>query len=229
MVITMTNTGCKKYLENAELLLKLGEKLPMNSKRPWALEEIKIKHANLKIFSDWLENEVKLLMSVNFPPQINIIHKYPIHKKVRIVNVVNTQRAICKLCGNGSHIIEFCNVFLEMTVENMRNYDQKNGLCFKCSVPGYTVKNKFWKIVCNIGECRDRYDRLVHIDVERADKTNEHSKAGDRTDKNSEHSETGDFHFSGFVGNQYSALLKIVKVKLYGQEKNIETYALLDE
>ncbi|KAG5874639.1 hypothetical protein JTB14_010704 [Gonioctena quinquepunctata] len=90
-------------------------------------------------------------------------------------------------------------------------------------------KKCFRKIVCNIGECRGRHNRLVHIDVERADKTNEHSEGGDRTEKNSEHSESGDFHSSGFVGNQYSALLKIVMVKLYGQENNIETYALLDE
>ncbi|KAG5865574.1 hypothetical protein JTB14_000906 [Gonioctena quinquepunctata] len=92
MVITMTNTGCEKYLENPELLVRLEEKLPINSKRSWALEKIKIKHANLKIFSDWLKNEVKLLMSVNVPPQINTIHKYPIHKKERILNVVYTER-----------------------------------------------------------------------------------------------------------------------------------------
>ncbi|KAG5861668.1 hypothetical protein JTB14_021282 [Gonioctena quinquepunctata] len=99
----------------------------------------------------------------------------------------------------------------KMTVENRRNYVQENGLCFKCLVPGHTVKKCFRNIVCNIGECRGRHNRLVHIDVERADKTNEPSEGGDRTDK------------------IYSALLKIVKVKLYGQENNIETYALLDE
>ncbi|KAG5875852.1 hypothetical protein JTB14_036808 [Gonioctena quinquepunctata] len=200
MVITMTNTGCEEYLENPELLVRLEEKLPINSERSWALEKVRIKYANLKIFSDWLRNEVKLLMSVNVPPQINTIHKYPIHKKERILNVVNTERAICNLCGNGSHRIEFCNVFSEMTVENRRNYVQGNGLCFKCLVSGHTAKECSRKIVCNIGECRGRHNRLVHIDVERADKTNEHSEKGDRTYKNSEHSETGDFSFFWFCG-----------------------------
>ncbi|KAG5871844.1 hypothetical protein JTB14_007642 [Gonioctena quinquepunctata] len=98
-----------------------------------------------------------------------------------------------------------------------------------CGFEHYKNTEILRKIVCNIGECRGRHNRLEHIDVERADKTNEHSEGRNRTEKNSEHSESGDFHFSGFVGNQYSALLKIVKVKLYGQENNIETYALLDE
>ncbi|KAG5882279.1 hypothetical protein JTB14_011068 [Gonioctena quinquepunctata] len=116
-----------------------------------------------------------------------------------------------------------------MTVENRRYYVQENYLCFKCVVPEHTVKKYFRKISRNIGEFRGRHNRLVYFRCRDSSKTSEDSEGADRTDINREHSEAGDFHSSGFVGKQYSALLKMVKVKLNGQEENIETYALLDE
>ncbi|KAG5890179.1 hypothetical protein JTB14_014345 [Gonioctena quinquepunctata] len=75
MVVAMSSINCQSYLENHELIFKLEEKLPGNSRRAWAQiklvrEQMKEMVNYLKTFAEWLKSEVNLLMSISTPSQV---------------------------------------------------------------------------------------------------------------------------------------------------------------
>ena len=123
----------------------------------------------------------------------------------------------CTLC-QGSHTIDKCQDFKAKTLEERKIYARSKGLCFGCLRKGHLYM-----------VCRRRNPQLMDGDLPTSPACPEDTSEKDKTDKVSSHTiDSSDDQFQNVEGQLHSMVMPLVLYHKDCPNKQIETYALLD-
>lgn len=202
---TIRTSHLEEYLINPTLLQELVDKLPVDTVLQWALYSKDIQHPNLLHFSDWLYMIAEATCKVTVPVFESNNNKKPAKKEGRL-NTHKTQvsQLQCLICKD-AHKLTQCKKFEELSICERWDIVKANNLCRTCL--GKHRRRCWFQKQCGVNGCLVRHNPLLH---------------------NEEHSSGGvvNNHKSSCEGESF---YRVLPVTLYGGDKSIEIYALLDD
>ena len=131
----------------------------------------------------------------------------------------------CPLCSK-SHDLDDCNVFLEKTMEDRRQFLKSKFMCFGCYGKGHMSKGCYKKRTCT--KCKKKHPTALHIE---GFKWNQTYKKSDTQNSNSDDTiGTGSTSVCNTVKLNSVVLHAILPVKIMCPKSNvsIKTYAFYD-
>ncbi|XP_046867756.1 uncharacterized protein LOC124460608 [Drosophila willistoni] len=231
-----------RHLANPTLLDELTSKLPLDKRVDWARRAASIKpYPTVIDFSVWLEELASVICT--------IVDSDPREGKRRILYTkfeeetrVEQHGQPCPNCY-GSHDITECAEFRLASPTARWRLVKKYRLCFLCLSPGHVVRKCTTKSRCHIGECGRAHHNLLH-DFESNYRQASMSKAGHGSPTRPQpvpnngkqpspeprsQQPTQQMNLSCVDTKTTQLLFRILPVTLYGSNRRVETYALLDE
>ncbi|XP_055589664.1 uncharacterized protein LOC129741877 [Uranotaenia lowii] len=216
----------KEHLLNPILIQGLVDKLPASDKREWVRYKKRKHSADLRVFSKFLSRIVDEACeaSVSFHSKADPKVSGNARNKERLFShdiaqeeepcelptcdppardQSTTNLKPCKVCKSSNHRLRDCQEFKEMSVLQRLELVEKWKLCHVC----LNDHGKSWcrfKIRCDIGDCRERHNPLLHKSVRRV---------------------VMNTHFR----SNSSILFRVIPVILHYGRKSIKTTAFLDD
>ena len=165
----------------------------------------------------------------------NIEHDPPSKEKARPFTSSGTYKDKCLFC-EGEHSLEKCRGFREKNLEERKGFVRKENLCNLYVRKGHFARRCRKDDTCKIAGCGKRHHELLHPISNEDDnnsKSNGEIARNYVTPKNSVStigdSSSGQCGATGTYKSRISLRIVPVRVKGKDQEKEIETYALLDD
>ncbi|XP_069967481.1 uncharacterized protein [Bactrocera oleae] len=231
--------GGELHLSNPTLLDELVSKLPMSKRVEWASFAALIQpYATVKHFSEWLSKLANIICTVCVDSSSKEWKYRP------VLHTVQQQRSVrCPIC-QGHHKPAECARFLEYSVPNRWIEAKRHRLCFACLNLGHNTRNCQRRKLCSIEGCRRVHHKLLHEAV--GNTTNSSSQSttpfspayteANRRPTSTQHTldsqppskDAGPAVLS-CSSTDSKLLFRILPVTLYGNQRRVDTYALLDE
>lgn len=160
------------------LIQDLVDKLPAGGKREWVRYKKRKKVITLRTFTNFLSGIVAEACEANvsweFKPESSTVamRRSKVKEKGAIYNhstpeMAGTSSAApiqprpCKACQRTDHRLRFCQDFKNLGYADRLKMVQRWKLCKVCLNDHGNAPCKF-KIRCNVGDCRDRHNPLLH-------------------------------------------------------------------
>ncbi|XP_054091903.1 uncharacterized protein LOC105220591 [Zeugodacus cucurbitae] len=228
--------GGDLHLSNPTLLDELVSKLPLSKRVEWASFAALLQpHATVKHFSDWLSKLANIICTVCDDP-------YRDSKARMVLHTVQPQRSTrCPICQE-QHKVAECARFLEYSVPRRWTEAKRLRLCFACLNLGHCTRNCNRRMLCSVEGCRRVHHKLLHEVVENINSSsrqlsppNVKTYANRKTTSphRSLNSQQSSLEARSAVlscsSTDNKLLFRILPVTLYGNQRRVETYALLDE
>ncbi|XP_065079904.1 uncharacterized protein LOC135702787 [Ochlerotatus camptorhynchus] len=215
--------GLEQHLVNPLLIQDLVDKLPAHDKREWVRYKNRKRKVNLRTFTDFVskivaeayEANVKMDFIAESKPVCNEhagkskakkkgAHLYN-HSAVERANpgVGENHPRSCKACKRTDQRLRFCQDFKAWTLRDRLKLVEKWKLCVVCLNDHGNAPCKF-KIRCNIDECRERHNPLLH-------------------------SATGSVVINAHFRTTSTIMFRMIPVTLYFGKRSVNTLAFLDE
>ncbi|XP_065087297.1 uncharacterized protein LOC135709035 [Ochlerotatus camptorhynchus] len=215
--------GLEQHLVNPLLIQDLVDKLPVHDKREWVRYKNRKRKVNLRTFTDFVskivaeacEANVKMDFRAESKPVCNEhagkskakekgAHLYN-HSAVERANhgVGENHPRPCKACKRTDHRLRFCQDFKAWTLRDRLKLVEKWKLCVVCLNDHGNAPCKF-KIRCNIDECRERHNPLLH-------------------------SATRSVVINAHFRTTSTIMFRMIPVTLYFGKRSVNTLAFLDE
>ncbi|XP_058170061.1 uncharacterized protein LOC131285222 [Anopheles ziemanni] len=207
---TIKSSGLQEQMYRATLLPELVERLPPNLRLMWGMYRCTlVGSVTLDQFGAWMKTVTQAAVSVTPPTQfINQPSARPRPVNTHFVDSEHTSHSFCIVCEEpecpaGAE----CKKLLALTVDRRWSFVRGKHMCKLC----------LWKhggrchITKKCGEngCRAYHHRLLHCD----------DTAKPRTEAT----------VSAHTTPTSKAILRYMPIKLHGNGKTIESYALFDE
>lgn len=212
VVTHMKQASMSDYLWNPLLMQQLVDKMPCQFKVEWASYRSKLEHANLEVFSSWLdEKAMSLTCILSKPPQFTK-QKYTKGYVQFHGNVVDADISKCCVCEGICKNVASCEKFKNMNYTARWETVHQKELCRIC-LQQHKGRCKSGN-KCQAPGCNFMHHTLLH--------------------RNSSTPDSNEIPPTGIVNlhrrDSGPSLLKIVPVKLFGcNQKVVETFALLDD
>lgn len=211
--------GLTQHLINPLLIQDLVDKLPDSDKRQWVRYKRNKVDVTLRTFTDFIAEIVADACEAN----VNIEHKTgvkitgslpPGNSKVKVRGALYShseseyssdreKQKACKVCHRTDHRLRYCQDFRGLTYEDRMTIVTRWKLCKICLNNHGNSPCKL-RIRCNIGECRDAHNPLLHP-IE------------------------GAVGMSAHIQTNSSVLFRMIPIKVYYGEKSLTVLAFLDE
>ncbi|XP_062707859.1 uncharacterized protein LOC134288121 [Aedes albopictus] len=223
------------HLANPMLLQELVDKLPTSLKMQWGTYKQGVAYVNLATFNGFMAGLVNLASELtidvdcaqNQHKQARVEKPKPREKLFTHANessdaakekVTSTERSVskaCSYCGKDNHQILNCSSFKSLDIGARWKAMRQKNLCRLCLVP-----HRKWpchsKKECGVDGCRFRHHMLLHSNQTSRSESAETTKPTEAIQHNYHHTKS----FS---------LFRYLPVTLYGDGKQVETYAFLDD
>ncbi|XP_063967618.1 uncharacterized protein LOC129271341 [Lytechinus pictus] len=146
------------------------------------------------------------------------------------------------LCCSGRHNLEDCRNFVKKSFEERRNITRKHKLCDNCFRPSHMSSGCMMKSRCTEKGCQRKHHTLLHAPASffkerKLDKANPKKSSNSQesnsdtgagsSDEEASSREAGDCYSS--VTSQGKVSLRVLPVKVQGNGREVQTWALLDE
>ncbi|XP_055584735.1 uncharacterized protein LOC129737599 [Uranotaenia lowii] len=217
-----------EHLSNPTLLKDLVVKLPAEYKMRWASYRRNCQMINLRTFGTFMDEIVADAYSVTSfamerptrsKQDRSLIYSEPVDGGLgidgrkaadEICNVTN--RTVCAVCQGEGHRSRDCSTFRSLTVDDRWKCIQKLDLCKTCLYDHgrRTCRNTNR---CGTNGCEQRHHPLLHNVLKPSSPS---------------HTENSVIH-NIHQAPSCSLLFRIIPVKLYKEERSIDTYAFVDE
>ncbi|XP_049316979.1 uncharacterized protein LOC125779750 [Bactrocera dorsalis] len=230
--------GGELHLSNPTLLDELVSKLPLSKRVEWAsFAALMQPHATVKHFSDWLSKLANIICTVCEDP-------YKDSKCRMVLHTVEPQRSVrCPICQE-QHKVAECARFVEYSVPRRWAEVKRRRLCFACLNLGHCASNCHRRRLCSIDGCRRVHHKLLHEVAENVSNSSGQSTPtfsatniqGNRkptSPSRSLNSQQTSLEARSAVlscsSTESKLLFRILPVTVYGNNRRVDTYALLDE
>ncbi|XP_036346710.1 uncharacterized protein LOC118756026 [Rhagoletis pomonella] len=220
----LQSAGAEHHISNPMLLDELIAKLPMSKRIEWG--------------SDWLTSLANVICTVNDECQ----HPAREPKRRMVLHLDETMSRKCPLC-QGQHKPADCKRLIEATVSDRWTEVKSRRLCFACLNAGHTTSSCRRRKLCGIDGCNRAHHRLLH--EFRSERPSAPPTSSSRSVARSASSrftsppnnphqqpsrDKGATVLSCATNSPERKLLyRILPVTLYGKQRRVDTYALLDE
>ncbi|XP_053686701.1 uncharacterized protein LOC128736247 [Sabethes cyaneus] len=232
----MSIANLTDHLRNPTLLHELVEKLPPQIKMQWSYYKNKCASVNLTAFSAFMSELMVMASDVTLPMDALALSSKPgrsgkekpklyvhsdEHRERKTVaaeqHLAQTERAkkACIYCANEHHEIASCKQFKALDIDGRWKVVKQKNLCRSCLVPHRKWPCRTRK-ECGVNGCRIHHHILLHSPNSSADTSNGSGNASTVVHQN--------LHRS----TSYS-LFRYLPVTIYGNGKQVSTYAFLDE
>ncbi|XP_058456830.1 uncharacterized protein LOC131434192 [Malaya genurostris] len=235
---TIEASGLQDYLYNVSLLTDLTDKLPASIKLDWAKHQQTLPRITLAEFSSWIYslaeaastvtkigfNETKQVRSSKPSAFINTHSTASeLEQPIADTKLLSTGIAAvnlhftCMICKGTCKSAADCQRFLELTYDSRWTAIKEYGYCKKClrrHNDQCTARKR-----CGINGCTYKHHELLHNP----------SKNSTGSVSNNQVLPVVFAPHNTHRSNSTSVLFRIVPVTLYGIDKTIDTYALLDD
>lgn len=246
----------ESYLVNPNLVVHLSEKLPRQSRHDWNRHKAQlVKHKkipDLQHFLVWLEDELDIAFA-SFNPAKSKQRRFVERPRNVMTHTRSNNLSKCIYCKSTEHYrLCHCEKFKRLPIDERRQMARKLRICYICMEPGHPVKECSHKNEMKCSICGASHNKLLHKSLDRQEKviltheelheteTNDGilksdsenvEEPTDRVEQQAELDETlSTDSFDCFANfNSTNVLLRIGKVKLYGPNGSISTYAIFDE
>ncbi|XP_055522651.1 uncharacterized protein LOC129716837 [Wyeomyia smithii] len=213
----------KQHLINPILIQDLVDKLPAHDKREWVQFKNRKKKVNLRTFTEFVSKIVAEACEANVKMEFRsetkpMTHEYTgkskqKEKEAHVYNHSAEEKSNagpsgnhpkpCRACKRTNNRLRFCQDFKAMSQSDRLKLVEKGKLCFICLNDHGNAPCKF-KIRCNIDNCRERHNPLLHSITE---------------------SVAINAHFRSTT----TILFRMLPVTLYCDEGSVDTLTFLDE
>ncbi|XP_058827235.1 uncharacterized protein LOC131687200 [Topomyia yanbarensis] len=234
---TIEACGLRDYLYNVSLLHELIEKLPASIKLDWAKHQQTLPRTTLAEFSSWIYALAEAASTVTkigigagkFGKSNAFVNTHsepnefeqPIEsssmKHFDANHATSIQHVTCMVCRGACKSAADCNRFFELTYDSRWAVVKEYGYCRKClkrHTEDCTTKRR-----CGKNGCTYKHHELLH---------NPSKNNGSTVVDNAVQPAQPVSH-NTHRSTSTSVLFRIVPVTLYGTNKTIDTYALLDD
>lgn len=139
----------------------------------------------------------------------------------------------CFLC-NKVHSLKECDIFVTKSVEERRAIMRRFRLCDNCFGQDHISRGCMIHSACTVPNCLRKHHTLLHFDRPNFEsKSNERSADSENHGRDSGNAHSGPqtsakVHCNVNGAGAKQVCLKVVPVKVMGQYRTVETYALLD-
>ncbi|XP_059223095.1 uncharacterized protein LOC131996913 [Stomoxys calcitrans] len=229
--------GLNDYLVDPMLLNDLLSKLPSSMKLEWGRHSLSCGRVNLLSFDQWLFNLATCASQVTtfgFKYDDNGENKTNRRQgKERVMfhgvqtqnnssshsedgsqATENVRNALCLKCSD-EHKLANCPQFSSLKIGERWEFVRRNKLCFSC-FGKHALRRCYFKKACGVDDCKLPHNVLLH----------ENSSSQKPKLDVSKSTETAVlFHNK----QQKVAVFRYVPITLYGKQKSINTWALIDE
>ncbi|XP_062558024.1 uncharacterized protein LOC134222897 [Armigeres subalbatus] len=209
------------HLVNPILIQDLVNKLPDGEKRQWVHYKRKKNAATLRTFTDFLsgivtdaceanvnieyKSDTKVVVGVggrNRPKEKAAVYSHSEVMSSGVNETYRKQQKPCKVCQRSDHRLRFCQDFKDLSHADRMKVVARWKLCQVC--PNDHGGQCRFKIRCNIGDCREPHNPLIHP-VE------------------------GVVGMSAHIRSGQSVSFRMVPVKVHSGGRSITVLAFLDE
>ncbi|XP_017486631.1 PREDICTED: uncharacterized protein LOC108375062, partial [Rhagoletis zephyria] len=235
----LQSAGAEHHISNPMLLDELIAKLPMSKRIEWGRYATVLQmRATTLHFSDWLTSLANVICTVN--DECQDAAREP--KRRMLLHLDETISRKCPLC-QGQHKPADCKRLIEVTVSDRWTEVKSRRLCFACLNAGHSTSNCRRRKVCGIDGCKRSHHRLLHESL--SERPSAPSTSSSRSAARSASSRStsppnnphqqppgdkGATVLSCATNSPEKKLLdRIQPVTLYGKQRRVDTYALLDE
>ncbi|XP_062713369.1 uncharacterized protein LOC134290283 [Aedes albopictus] len=224
------------HLANPMLLQELVDKLPTSLKMQWGTYKQGVAYVNLATFNGFMAGLVNLASELTIdvdcaqnqhkqvraekpkPREKLFTHANESSDAARKEKNTSAERSVskaCSYCGKDNHQILNCSSFKSLDIGARWKAMRQKNLCRLCLVP-----HRKWpchsKKECGVDGCRFRHHMLLH--------SNQHSRGESaETTKPTEAVQHNYHHTKSF------SLFRYLPVTIYGDGKQVEIYAFLDD
>ncbi|XP_055543765.1 uncharacterized protein LOC129729278 [Wyeomyia smithii] len=223
-------TDQQAHLSNPMLLQELIDKLPASLKLQWGAFKQAHLHVNLATFNTFMSGLVNLASELSvgvesaqnyskqhkaekFKPKEKLFthaNELPTSMKENTVGEISSKP--CSFCEKNSHQILNCVSFKSLDIGGRWKAIRQKNLCRLCLIP-----HRKWpcrsKKECGVDGCRVRHNMLLHCSRNEAV---DGARSAETVHHNHHHTKS------------YS-LFRYLPVTLYGDGKQVETFAFLDD
>ncbi|XP_052564394.1 uncharacterized protein LOC120421887 [Culex pipiens pallens] len=169
-------TRLQDHLVNPLLISEIVEKLPAVTQIEWVRYKRKQRKITLRTLTDFLADLVSVASEVvhydEFTASNNMAGKVAkpreqqrsfagVHDAAEIESSPSESRWPCVVCGETNHRIRNCEVFKEMELDERMEVVSDNNLCQICLNAHGNARCKM-NIHCNVGNCQERHNSLLH-------------------------------------------------------------------
>ena len=129
-------------------------------------------------------------------------------------------------CCEGTHKLTTCRQFAKKSHKEKIAIARKNRLCDNCLKPWHFAQACRNDPACKVDGCGKKHHTLLHFTppINKEPSQNSSTGAGDQEPKTDKPSGTNFYPFTS-----HKVCLRVIPVKVYGNGKQIETWALLDD
>ncbi|XP_053947714.1 uncharacterized protein LOC128856436 [Anastrepha ludens] len=213
----------QQHIANPTLLEELLAKLPMSKKLEWARVAASIQpYPTIVHFSAWVSELANLICTVQDIDNKDQKRRAVLHtSEKQCPGYAGVTPVKCPLCQE-QHKLQDCRRFLNAAVSNRWEFAKKHRACFSYLNVGHNTRNCRRKKFCLEEGCQRRHHSLLH-EANAITPTLSLLKE-----------EQGDVRgnvlsCTNVSSNKPKLLFRVLPVTLYGDNKRIDTYALLDE
>ncbi|XP_067626860.1 uncharacterized protein [Eurosta solidaginis] len=234
----LESAGAEHHIASPMLLDELIAKLPMSKRIEWGRHAATMPaRPTILHFSDWLTSIANVVCTISDDCQLAA--REP--KRRTVLHVDDTTLRSCPIC-QGQHKPSECKRLTGATVADRWTLVKSRRLCFACLNGGHITSNCRRRKVCDIDGCSRAHHKLLHESrSERppAPSTSSSRSASLVTSRSTSPlnnarqqplSDKGATVLSCSTNSPKVKLLyRILPGTLYGKQRRVDTYALLDE
>ncbi|XP_017461425.1 PREDICTED: uncharacterized protein LOC108354765, partial [Rhagoletis zephyria] len=227
LVAFLKSANGHQHLVNPTLMEELVNKLPMSKRIEWARFASVIQpYATIVHFSEWLTQTANLICTVqSFDSKETIKRRVVLYATENQREKHSTPTLKCVICQHG-HKLADCQRFIKMTVPDRWTEAKRHHLCFSCLHAGHSTRDCRRRKTCTLDGCKRVHHKLLHDSTQKSAPVPEPSPAlADLPNQGNKQSVLS--CSNNLVKNKL--LFRILPVTLYGKDKSVNTYALLDE
>lgn len=242
LAVVLDSTTTQNYLADPTLLDELVGKLPMSRRLEWAGVASRIdRYPNIRDFSNWLNDVARLINFITLPTAINQNQpstgktQAPAKKQVLLIDVHetdgrNSEPTSCGLCElKVQHEIIECDNFHALDIDQRWQCITRRQLCFCCLKHGHILPSCPDRKQCPKTDCSLWHHELLHTTKNPEGKAKRRRAEKRETETVDPGGKTTTPTILNCRETPNQVYFRIVPVVLYGPERKISTYALLDE
>ncbi|XP_055842840.1 uncharacterized protein LOC129909789 [Episyrphus balteatus] len=212
----MMATGLHKHLADPSLLRELVDKLPPILRLDWGHYSRTVSDVDISVYSSWLADKaysasivtpLNSIKAINKPGKSSSRALLNIHQKSSSTNELN-----CLICQQDCRTVEHCEEFANMNLKERWDAVKRSSICRTC-LRAHGRKRCYIDKACGINGCIYKHHKMLH------------NAANDHREQMTVSQQTNLFHKNYYT----SILFKIVPVVLYNNNKEIKTFAFLDD
>ncbi|XP_041461181.1 uncharacterized protein LOC121412436 [Lytechinus variegatus] len=249
--MVLSQMGYMANVNNSDNLLKIQQLLPIHLQSEWAKQAHRLMENNavptFEVMTTFVEKAAKLANNMfgqnigrSSPKEKTQPSKtQPKRKGTTLTTQGNSQKQQtpgqdsrpsnkCPCCSN-DHRLSACKVFKLKPYEDRFKLAQKVRVCFNCLLPSHMAKNCTSEGRCRKEGCQKKHHTLLHSSTKQSSRTAT-TGAGEREEippePVSDVTEAGQCHS---VSSRKKVCLRAVPVKVRGKDKDVFTWALLDQ